>query len=260
MDANSKKYNRRSFIALGISSASVFCMGCGNDLKSKDKDDFDEEELKDQIASDMTDYRGWVDDIISEINEGGLPQSEVTNNLKEAKSKSNNLIDFFKKNINKLSNKNDRKLVEDRIKDLEGELKAIDDMIKKSSQADNSFACPYCKKEISVKDGVQEKEMEIECELCHKKFKCITGIIRVIRGKTNARVQYGAEPISITLKLKNKEVTVNFKTNFRFLVNRNDKISVIYLKKFLSKSYNENPSLIYNWSSEEVYKVGLSLF
>ena len=44
-----------------------FCMGCGNDLKSKDKDDFDEEELKDQIASDMTDYRGWVDDIISEI-------------------------------------------------------------------------------------------------------------------------------------------------------------------------------------------------
>lgn len=146
------------------------------------------------------------------------------------------------------------------IKQFNEELVHAKELIAKTSGVDNSFACPYCKREIDIKDGVQNKEMEIGCELCHKKFKCITGIVQVIRGKTNARVQYGAEPISITLKLKNKDVAINFKTNFRFLVNRGDKISVIYLKKFLSKSYGESPSFIFNWSSEEIYKVGFSLF
>jgi len=148
--------------------------------------------------------------------------------------------------------------MKDRIQKIERDIGALEDLINGSE--DNSFACPYCKREINVEDGVQDKEMEIKCELCYKNFKCITGTVKTIRGKTNARVQYGAEPISITLKLKNREMAINFKTNFRFLLNRGDKISVIYLKKFLSKSYNENPSLIFNWDSGEVYKVGLSLF
>ena len=219
------------------------------------KKDYIEEELKNQMASEMTDYRELISDVIFKINEGNLSQSKITNNLKEAKSKTKNLISFFKKTKDKLSDKKDRKLVEDRLADLEGELKSIEDMMKKSSQVDNSFACPYCKKEINVEGGVQDKTMEIECELCYKKFKCITGRVSIIRGKTNARVQYGLEPISITLKTKNGLCPVNFKTRFRFLITKGDKVTFIYLKKNLSKNYKDNPSLLFNWDNFEVYKI-----
>ncbi|MBI2665823.1 hypothetical protein HYX12_04335 [Candidatus Woesearchaeota archaeon] len=117
---------------------------------------------------------------------------------------------------------------------------------------DNSFACPYCEREINVKNGVQDKEMEIECGLCHKKCKCITGVIQVIRGRTNAVVQYGPEPIAITLKLSNGTETINFQTHYRFLVHKGDKVSFIFLRKSNS-SYEEVPSYIFNWSSGEIY-------
>lgn len=217
--------------------------------------DYEEEELKNQIASEMTGYKNWVDDLLFEIKEGNLPQSEITQNLKKAKSRTKNLISFFKKNKNRLSSRKDKKLVEERINDLEGELKAINDLAKKSSKVDNSFACPYCKREINVNRGVQDKVMEIECELCHKKFKCITGVVSIIRGRTNAHFQYGLEPISITLKTKNGLYPVNFKTGFRFLVTKGDKLSFLYLKKLLSKNYKENPSLLFNWDSFEVYRI-----
>ena len=216
---------------------------------------YDEEELKNQMTSEVTDYKNWVDKFVFEINEGNLAQSEVTHNLKEAKSRTKNLKNFFNKNKGKLSNIKDRKLVENRINDLDGELKAINDMVKKSSQVDNSFACPYCKREINVKGGVQDKVMEIDCELCHKNFKCVTGVVSIIRGRTNAHVQYGLEPISITLKTKNGFYPVNFRTGFRFLVTKGDKVSFFYLKKFLSKDYKENPSLLFNWDSFEVYRI-----
>jgi hypothetical protein len=215
---------------------------------------YNEENLKDEITSKMIEYKKCMDDVIFDINEKKY-QGEIKNNLKEAKSKTKNIISFLKKSKDKLSQKKDRKLVEDRLKDLCDELKSIEDMIKKSSKADHSFACPYCKKEINVNGGVQNKIMEIKCELCCKKFKCITGRVFVIRGKTNARVQYGLEHISITLKTKSGLYPVNFKTGFRFLITKGDKVSFIYLKKFLSDNYKENPSLLFNWDSFEVYRL-----
>ena len=158
---------------------------------------------------------------------------------------------------------NEKRFIEDinfQIKQFNEELQHAKELIEKTSGPDNSFVCPYCKREIEVEGGVQDKNMEIECELCNKKFKCITGKIKIIRGKTNSKVQYGAEPISIVLEQGKKEVNVNFSTNFRFLVNKGDRISAIYLNKFLSKQYKEIPSIIFNWSSEEVYKVGISIF
>lgn len=229
-----------------------FCIECGNNLKLKD---YDEEGLKEQITSDMINYREWTHNLITKINEGNLPQSEYKESLKEAKSKTNRLIEFFKKNRIKLTNKNDKKLVDDRIKDLEEEITTIDKMIKNPPKKDTSFACPYCKREIDVRGGVQNKEMEIECELCHKKFKCITGVVSIIRGRINASVQYGPEPISITLETKEGIIPINFRTGYRFLITKGDKVSFIYLKRILHNSYRDNPSLLFNWDTFEVYRL-----
>ncbi|MCK4808159.1 MAG: zinc ribbon domain-containing protein [Candidatus Aenigmarchaeota archaeon] len=230
-----------------------FCEQCGNKIVINK-----ETKLKSVIVSALLEYHQWSDETVELFNDGSLSKTEANAIFKKGQIMINKLLALLKKSKKETNDKQFSKLIDDRIKDLKGELTATKDMFNQT--LDNSFVCPYCKKEINVKDGVQDKEMEIECELCHKKFKCITGIIHVIRGKTNARIQYGAEPISITLKLKNKDIAINFKTTFRFLVNRDDKISVIYLKKFLSKSYNDDPSLIFNWNSEEMYKVGISLF
>lgn len=133
--------------------------------------------------------------------------------------------------------------------------KGLIDFKKIKLTEDAHYVCPYCHKEFKVKNGLQEKEREIECELCHKTFVSITGVVSVKRGRTNAAVQYGAEPISITLKMGKEENTVNFTTNFRFLVNKGDKISFIYKKGFLSSSYRTIPSYIYNWSANDVFRI-----
>jgi len=233
-----------------------FCEQCGAKIIVNA-----ETKLKSVLVSAILEDHAWTEDAMNQINEGlnsGMMKSEAKQIFLEAEKRKNSLMKILKDSLKKTKDKDLIKLINDRIKDNEGELKAIKEQIEKNE--DNSFACPYCKREIDVKGGIQDKEMEIECELCHKKFKCITGVAKIIRGKTNARVQYGPEPISITLKQGNREMVVNFKTTFRFLVNKGDRISIIYLKKFLSKSFNEIPSLIFNWSSEDVYKVGVSLF
>ncbi len=179
-----------------------------------------ETKLKSILISAILEDHTWTEEAINNINGGlnsGMMKSEAKQIFFEAEKRKNNLMKVLKNSLKKTKDKYLIKLINDRIKDNEGELKAIKEQIEQNE--DNSFACPYCKREIEVKGGVQDKEMEIECELCHKKFKCMTGIIKVIRGKTNARVQYGAEPISITLKQGNRERVVNFKTTFRFLVN-----------------------------------------
>lgn len=232
-----------------------FCEQCGAKIIFNK-----ETKLKSKIISALLEQKAWTEEFLPPIDEEGLTKEEFNKIFTEAKLRIENLLKILNKGKKQT---NEKRFIEDinfQIKQFNEELLHAKELIEKTSGPDNSFACPYCKREIEIKGGVQDREMEIECELCHKKFKCITGIIKVIRGKPNARVQYGAEPISITLKQNNKEMVVNFKTTFRFLVNRGDRISIIYLKKFLSKSYNNIPSLIYNWSSEEVYKVGVSLF
>ena len=64
--------------------------------------------------------------------------------------------------------------------------KLLDPIPEKNEIVDTSFACPYCTKVIEVQEGVQDKVMDIECEFCNKTFKCYTGKILVIRGRTNA--------------------------------------------------------------------------
>lgn len=116
----------------------------------------------------------------------------------------------------------------------------------------NHFACPYCEKEINV--GIPDKEVEIECELCHKKFKCITGIVQIVRGRTNTTVQYGPESIAITIKASNRTETINFRTNYRFLVHKGDEVSFIFLRK-PNASYDQEPSYLFNWSSGAIYQI-----
>lgn len=234
-----------------------FCEQCGSKIIFNK-----ETKLKSIIISAVFEWQAlhqFVNEAVESVNLGETQKQENKEKFIEIKIKIEAILKLLKGKRKEIEK--DKKLkssMENRIKEIERDINSLEDFIKESE--DNSFACPYCKREINVDGGVQDKEMEIECELCHKNFKCITGTVKVIRGKTNARVQYGAEPISITLKLKNREMAVNFKTNFRFLLNRGDKISITYLKKFFSKLYNENPSLIFNWDSEEVYKVGPSLF
>jgi len=130
--------------------------------------------------------------------------------------------------------------------------KLLTTVSKTSDMRDDSFCCPYCEQEINVRGGMKHKEMEIECELCHKKFRSLTGIVQIIRGRTNSIVQYGPEPISITIKLSNGIETINFQTHYRFLIHKGDEISFIFLKESNS-SYEEMPSYIFNWSSSESY-------
>ncbi|MBI4152474.1 hypothetical protein HY495_02075, partial [Candidatus Woesearchaeota archaeon] len=58
----------------------------------------------------------------------------------------------------------------------------------------------------------------------------------------------------ITLKSKNDLKTINFRTNYRFLLHKGDSISFVFLKKSNS-TYENEPSFIFNWSSGENYKV-----
>ncbi|MBW2989383.1 zinc ribbon domain-containing protein [Candidatus Woesearchaeota archaeon] len=225
-----------------------FCEQCGNKIIINK-----ETKLKSVIVSAVLEYHQWTNENVELLNEGSLSKTEANKIFKEGQTRINKLLSLLRKSKKETSDKQVLKLIDDRIKDLEGELEATQNISKQT--VDNSFACPYCKREINVKDGVQDKEMEIECELCHKKFNCITGVVSVTRGRMNAAVQFGPEPISITLKLKNGTTTVNFKTPYRFLVHKGDRISFIYMKKLLSSSYKDKPSFIYNWSAEDVYMV-----
>ena len=116
-----------------------------------------------------------------------------------------------------------------------------------------TLECPYCYKQtkISTKDGYSN----VECDNCGKEFKLLTGKVKKTRGRLTAVVQYGAEPISITIGVGKGEETINFNTNCRVLISRGDKISFIWKKGWLSSDYGESPKQICNWESSEIYKI-----
>jgi len=233
-----------------------FCEQCGEKIILNK-----EIKLKSQLISVMLRYHEYTQESMEILNKGmdsGMIKSEAKEIFLESKEIIKKVINFLEKCLKKTNDKELLELIKKQIKFAKNELKAAEELIEKNE--DNSFVCPYCKREIDVEGGIQDKEMKIQCELCHKEFKCITGEIKTIRGKTNSKVQYGPEPISITLKQNKKEKIINFKTTFRFLVNKGDRVSFIYLKKSFLNSYKENPSIIFNLSTEEVYKVGVSFF
>ncbi len=233
-----------------------FCEKCGEKIViNKDT------KLKSRLISIILEDHEWTEEAVAKIREGlnkGMMKTEAKEIYLEAKERKIKLLKILEESKKEITEKDTVEIINERIKENKNELLIIEEEIGKNQ--DNSFVCPYCKREINVEGGVKEEELRIKCNLCGREFLCITGITQVIRGKTNAAVQYGAEPISITLKLENRILTINFNTNFRFLLTKRDKISIIYLKKWFSNSFKENPSFIYNWSSEDFYKVGLSLF
>ena len=116
-----------------------------------------------------------------------------------------------------------------------------------------TMECPYCHKQTKI--PTKEGYSDVKCENCKKDFKLLTGKVKKTRGRLTAVVQYGAEPISITLGVGKDEETINFNTNYIILVVRGDKISFVWKKGWLSSGYGEKPKQICNWESREIYPI-----
>jgi hypothetical protein len=119
-----------------------------------------------------------------------------------------------------------------------------------------TLECPYCKDQ--TKFPTDEGFFEVKCEKCDKDFKIVTGIIKNVRdpGSEIKKYQENLPPtVSLTLLVKNESKTFNFHTAHPLLMDKNDKISLIWKKGWLFEDYSDMPNKIANLTSSQIYKV-----
>lgn len=223
-----------------------FCEECGNEIIMGG-----ECKLRSIAISAISEYKRLGQQIVQRSKEANLSKVDMQTLYTE----SEDLVGRTRKILEscKIETK-DKKFIDaldNYLVFLDNELKTVSDMM--SSSEGGQFCCIYCKKDIIVKGGIPDKEIDVTCEFCHKKEKVITGTISAIRGRTNAVVQYGPEPIVLTLKLEDGLRNISFKTGCRFLVNKGDRVSLVYKNKLLSKEYSEKPWGIFNLTTGEPY-------
>jgi hypothetical protein len=119
-----------------------------------------------------------------------------------------------------------------------------------------TLECPYCHEQ--TKFPTDEGFFEVKCGKCEKDFKIITGIIKNFKDTTLEieRFQDDIQPtLSLTLLIKEEHKTFNFHTAHPVLIERNDKVALIYKKGWLFEDYSDMPNKIANLTSSQIYKV-----
>ncbi|MBU0597242.1 zinc ribbon domain-containing protein [Patescibacteria group bacterium] len=100
-----------------------FCEQCGAKIIVNA-----ETKLKSVLVSAILEDHAWTEDAMNQINEGlnsGMMKSEAKQIFLEAEKRKNNLMKILKDSLKKTKDKDLIKLINDRVKDNEGELKAI---------------------------------------------------------------------------------------------------------------------------------------
>lgn len=120
----------------------------------------------------------------------------------------------------------------------------IEDIEKKA------IKCPYCTKINELPD--EHGFFEISCKSCSKDFRIVTGIIRTVEEK---QLEKDKKTTQIRFFVNDNEEILYFHSDSHYHVERNDKISFVYVKGWLYEEFSKSPNMIANWSSGQTYKI-----
>ena len=180
-------------------------------------------------------------------------KSKISLTVKDAKNGLNQCIK--NKILFKKGNIISKKLYKDFEKSMKGEPFDIKISRLKNEDVDTGgslIQCHYCDNQVKLAGKNVQKEYV--CKHCSKEFLAITGIVRRREGSFTRAVSFGSPPFVIWIRTENREMSIAFRTDYRFDANSGDRITFIFTKGMFIKNYNLNSILNWNTRTRNIIK------